>query len=156
MNQPSMKKRQSTLVLQKKSAEKYLISNETFFKNNDVDCIKLFCGTSKELQYSSDSEKCMSLSFYNHTIRLNNEDIPTIEFDSHCVLFTLCSLYRSDLVYFNDCTQITIKDIFDLSANSDFSEFKKLEYVYIIMLEKDEIISNLKNTLPVGCSIIFV
>lgn len=126
------------ISLAKNSAEKYLISEKSLYKNDDIDCISLFCGTPKEIQYASDPEKCLNLSFYNHTVRLDNEDIPMTEYDKHCIMFTLCRVCMSDLIYFKDCIQITVKDIIDLSADSDFSEFEKLEYIDIIMKDDDE------------------
>ena len=82
----------------------------------------------------------------NHTIDSTKQFDKLLSYDED---FSMAGLQN-----FSDCKQIEVRDVKDIQVDCDFTQFKNLEYLHIVLLdfEKDKIIiDKIEKQLPKGC-----
>ena len=131
----------------------HLVSKDSMYSEKNTDCIEICCGTKDDLQSYPNSNNCLCISFYNHTVDLYNSGIPKNSFDSHSVLFTLNQMSMNELECFTDDTSILVSSLYDLETDHDFSNFKNLKYLAILDLDDPELEEQIRATLPEGCKL---
>ena len=150
---PDHENRVRYISLSKDCVENYLLKDSSLFKINDIYKIEMYCGTLEQFHQN----ECLCISFFNHTFDLLKNQIPNIDYEDHCVMYTLNDLSMSELENFSYCRQIEINNITDINEDISFVKFGNLNYLHIYELsgfDKNWALK-VKERLPGNCMLIY-